>query len=164
MSQMVAGYRLINIANGDVVSSWGGTWGQCPGVPNPISLPNGDYVHAPSINIDYAGYMLTEWMVDEPAPVPPESITRRQCALQLLALQTITPEEALAMVKTAEVPAAVSSVFDQAVNNGTMTPEQRILAEIDFAATNYYRVNSLLLLMGLTSEQIDEFFISAAKL
>lgn len=164
MNQMVAGYKLINIASGDVISSWGGTWGQCPGVPSPISLPNGDHVHAPSINTDYAGYMLTEWMVDEPAPVPPESITRRQCALQLLALQIITPEEALAMTKSAEVPTAVAAVFNQAVANGAMTADQRIFAEIDFAAPSYYRSNSLLLLMGLTKAEIDQFFIAASKL
>jgi hypothetical protein len=50
------------------------------------------------------------------------------------------------------------------VNSGAWTPEQRILAEIDFAADNYYRSNSLLDLMGLTSEQIDAFFIAAAQL
>ena len=94
----------------------------------------------------------------------PVSITRRQCALQLLALQYITSEEALAMTKSAEVPAAVAAVFDQAVANGTMTAEQRVLAEIDFAAANYYRSNSLLGLMGLTEAEIDQFFIAAAQL
>lgn len=71
---------------------------------------------------------------------------------------------ALAMTKTAEVPAAVAQVLTDAVNAGQMTPEQRILAEIDFAATNYYRSNSLLDLMGLTPEQIDQFFIAAAQI
>lgn len=100
----------------------------------------------------------------QPPPVVPTSITRRQCALQLLAMQYITPTEALAMTKSAEVPAAVAAIFDQAVTDGTMTAEQRILAEIDFAAANYYRSNSLLSLMGLTEEQIDQFFIAAAQL
>lgn len=97
-------------------------------------------------------------------PVVPVFITRRQCALQLLSLQYITPAEALAMTKSAELPAAISAVFDQAVANGTMTSEQRILAEIDFAAINYYRSNSLLGLMGLTEKEIDAFFIGAANL
>lgn len=94
----------------------------------------------------------------------PKVITRRQCALQLLATQTITPEEALAMTKTGDVPAAIAAIFDQSVTNGTMTAEQRILAEIDFAAVNYYRSNSLLGLMGLTEEEIDRFFIAASQL
>lgn len=97
-------------------------------------------------------------------PAVPVFITRRQCALQLLSLQYITPAEALAMTKSAELPAAISAVFDQAVANGTMTSEQRILAEIDFAAINYYRSNSLLGLMGLTEKEIDAFFIEAANL
>lgn len=101
----------------------------------------------------------------DPAPPPeprppsvPASITRRQCALQLLAMQIITAEEALAMTKAADVPAAIAVIF------GQMPAEQRVLAEIDFAATNYYRDNPLLGLMGLTEDQIDQFFIEAAKL
>jgi hypothetical protein len=94
-----------------------------------------------------------------PAPVPvPASITRRQCALQLLAMQMATPQEALDMTKSAEVPAAVAQVFSQ------MPDDQRILAQIDFAAANYYRDNQLLTMMGLTDEEIDQFFIAAAQL
>lgn len=95
-----------------------------------------------------------------PPPVIPVpiSITRRQCALQLLAVQHITAQEALDMTKTATVPAAIASIF------AGMPEDQRILAEIDFAATNYYRSNTLLTQMGLTDEQIDAFFIAAAQL
>jgi hypothetical protein len=102
-----------------------------------------------------------------PEPIPPrvpESITRRQCALQLLAMNQITAQEALEMTKTAAVPAAISAIFDAQVASGKWTPEQRIRAEIDFAATNYYRSNSLLGLMGLTGLEIDGFFIAAAAL
>jgi hypothetical protein len=119
------------------------------------------------MNMDYAGYMLVEWIMDEPPPPPPvtpDSITRRQCALQLLAMGTITAQEALDMTKTATVPAAVAAILDAQVESEEMTPEQRILAEIDFAASNYYRDNSLLGLMGLTEQEIDGFFISAAQL
>lgn len=98
----------------------------------------------------------------EPSDLPlstiPWFITRRQCALQLLAMQVVTPQEALAMTKSAEVPAAVAQVF------AGMPEEQRILAEIDFAATNYYRENPLLTMMGLTPEETDQFFIAAAQL
>lgn len=91
-----------------------------------------------------------------PPPAVPASITRRQCALQLLSMQAITPAEALAMTKSGDVPAAVSAVFSQ------MSEQDRILAEIDFAADTYYRNNTLLNLMGLTSNQVDEFFIAAS--
>jgi hypothetical protein len=76
----------------------------------------------------------------------------------------ITAQEALDMTKTAAVPTAIAAVFDAQVTNGAWTPEQRILAEIDFAADNYYRSNSLLGITGLTDEEIDQFFIEAAKL
>jgi hypothetical protein len=97
-----------------------------------------------------------------PPPVP-DSITRRQCALQLLDVGHITPQEALDMTKTAKVPAAIAEIFDAQVSSGAWTPEQRILAEIDFAANNYYRSNSLLPIMGLTEQEIDGFFIAAGQ-
>ncbi len=101
-----------------------------------------------------------------PASTPPvpESITRRQCALQLLAIAQVTSQEALDMTKTGTVPAAISAVFDAQVASGAWTSEQRTLAEIDFAADNYYRSNSLLGIMGLTDEEIDQFFIAAGQL
>lgn len=94
----------------------------------------------------------------------PESITRRQCALQLLAIGQITSQEALDMTKTGSVPTAIAVIFDSQVASGAWTPEQRTLAEIDFAADNYYRSNSLLGIMGLTDEEIDQFFIAAGQL
>lgn len=97
-----------------------------------------------------------------PPPVP-ESITRRQASLELNALQFITLQEALDMVRTATVPQAIAAIFDGLVADGSWTTDQRTLAEIDFAADNYYRSNSLLDLMGLTPEQIDQFFVSASN-
>lgn len=96
-----------------------------------------------------------------PDPVPvtvPRSITRRQCALELHARGIITLEEALAMTKSGEVPLAIKSIFAR------MPDGERVMAEIDFAATNYYRNNFLLGKMGLTDPQIDQFFIAAAQL
>ena len=161
MAEGLVGYKLID-GKGIVHNQWGGTWGIVPAIPNPLRLPSGDHVHAPQINVNYDGYTLTEWMMGEPPPSVPVSITRRQAALELYALQYITLQEALDMVKTASVPQAISAIFDALVSDGSWTAEQRTLAEIDFAADNYYRANSLLALMGLTSGQIDQFFISAS--
>jgi hypothetical protein len=106
----------------------------------------------------------TKFLSPSPASPPvPESISRRQCALELNAQGYITAQEALDMVKTAAVPAAIVSIFDAQVANGAWTAEQRLLAEIDFAAIGYYRSNSLLGLMGFTPEQLDAFFISASQ-
>lgn len=109
----------------------------------------------------YEGLEGNDWVIRtvDPASFPPsvpESITRRQCALELNAQGVISLSEALAMTKAADVPAAISQIFSQ------MSESQRILAEIDFAATNYYRSNPLLSMMGLSEEDIDKFFISAS--
>jgi hypothetical protein len=92
----------------------------------------------------------------------PSSITRRQCALQLRAAGMITVEEAKAMTKNGTPPVSIQAYFDQ------MTTEQKDLAEIDFAAVNYYRNNPLITALmtanGLTTQDIDNFFIAAAQL
>lgn len=113
--------------------------------------------------VPFEGLENGNWVIRivDPATLPPlvpGSITRRQCALELYARQVISLEEALAMTKTSEVPDAVAQVFA-----GLPTPEARMLAEIDFAAANYYRSNSLLGMMGLTEAQVDEFFLAAAQ-
>jgi hypothetical protein len=119
--------------------------------------------------VPFEGLENNVWIIRtvDPATLPPpvpESISRRQCALQLLAMSVITAQEALDMTKTAAVPVTIASIFDAQVTNGTWTTEQRILAEIDFAATNYYRSNSLLPLMGLSEQEIDGFFIATSLL
>lgn len=60
MSQLV-GYQLVEVSSGAVIQSWGGIFGQCPGVPDLISCPNGDDVYNPELDTDYNGYKLVEW-------------------------------------------------------------------------------------------------------
>lgn len=68
MSELV-GYKLIDIKTGGTIQQWGGDWGQCPGIPNPILLPNGDYVSGAEPGQTYGErYRLDLWMMDEPAP------------------------------------------------------------------------------------------------
>lgn len=121
------------------------------------------------------------WVVTEtPRPVPiigpdwkpssdpvfervvPESITRRQCALELLNRQIITGAEALDMTRNGTPPTAVMTYIE------TLPADDQIKAQIDYAAENYYRKNQLLIAImtanNLSSDDIDEFFINAAKL
>lgn len=65
MSQVV-GYKLIKDEDNSTIQQWGGTWGECPNIPNPIMLPNGDHIHAPSLNENYNGYTLQEWKMEDP--------------------------------------------------------------------------------------------------
>ena len=102
-----------------------------------------------------------------PPPEPPkkkvpQSITRRQCSLQLLNESIITSSEALDMARSGIPPSAVMSYIQ------TLEAEEQIRAEIDFAAENYFRNNELLILLmtinGWSEEEIDDFFIAASKL
>lgn len=143
MTQMVVGYKLID-AKGVVHQQWGGTWGQCPGIPNPLMLPNGLHVHAPTLTVDYSGYTLVEWVMDDPGPTVPASITPRQCRLVLMAQGLLPTVEAMIAQQ------------DEAT---------RITWEY---ALEFRRDDPLLLQLAaslqLTSEQIDQFFIAAAQL
>lgn len=161
MKQMVVGYKLID-AQGTEVQVWGGAWGQCPGIPNPLRLPNGDHVHAPALDTDYSGFTLVPWTMMGPENAVPESITRRQCALQLLALGLITGSEAVAMTRDGTPPATIQAYFN------SLPEEERVMAEIDFAATSYYRSNSrlnaILSLNNMQEEDADAFFVAAGDL
>ncbi len=58
------GYKLIRLTDGMELESWGGILGQCPGIPNPLVLPNGTHIGAASPGVDYDGYTLVEWHLD----------------------------------------------------------------------------------------------------
>lgn len=100
-------------------------------------------------------------IVNAPKPVP-ESITRRQCAKQLLAIGLITAQEAIAMTRNGTPPAMVQAYLDN------MQEPDRTSATIDFAADTYLRSNPLLSALmaanGMTEEQVDAYFIAAAIL
>jgi len=116
-------------------------------------------------NRDYQEYLqwLEEGNIPEPyippPPPVPQSITRRQCAIELRERTLITPLEALNMTKTATPPAMIQTIFD------AMSENDKILAETDFAADTYLRTNPLLIQImsssGATEEEIDDFFRSA---
>lgn len=92
----------------------------------------------------------------------PESITRRQCAKQLLALGMISSDEAIAMTRNGTPPAIVQAYLDN------MQEPDRTSAIIDFAADTYLRSNPLLLALmaanGMTEKQVNEYFIAASQL
>lgn len=65
---MLVGYKLINVKTNEVLQTWGGTPGTCPGIPNLIVLPNGDLVNGISIGEIVGGYRLDPWDMDPPPP------------------------------------------------------------------------------------------------
>lgn len=63
---MIVGYKLIKIADGSVIEQWGGIWGQTPGIPTALFLPDLIQVYGPELNRDYYGYMLVPWEMWDP--------------------------------------------------------------------------------------------------
>jgi len=63
---MLVGYKLIKIDDGSVLERWGGTWGQCPGIPDILFLPDLIQILGPELNVDYRGYRLITWEMADP--------------------------------------------------------------------------------------------------
>lgn len=139
----VVGYKLVD-ADNNIIKQWGGIWGQRPGIPNPIFLPNGLHIHSPCLDVDYGGYKLVEWEMEEPAPSVPYSITPRQVRLLLLQQNLLANVEA-------------------------MITQQDEATKITWQYALEFRrddplLNQLAIELDLTEQQIDEFFIQASKI
>jgi hypothetical protein len=90
MTQSLVGYKLLD-GNGNTLKTWGGIWGQCPSVPDVITLPNGDQVHCPVIAEPYSnGCQLVGWMMDPPAATPQTNYAAA-IAAGLTIVSTATP-------------------------------------------------------------------------
>lgn len=80
----IVGYKLVD-KTGTEIASWGGVWGQCPGTPNPLTLPTKmTHVHCAEVGVDYEDfdgktYRLVPWEMEEP-PTPPEKTPQEKLA------------------------------------------------------------------------------------
>ena len=96
---MQVGYRLIEVATGAVVNSWGGTWGACPFFPNPLILPNGgSHIHAGQAGVDYDGYRVDPWIYDDLPALKIELSRRVDVDAETYRLRYITPGDGMQMV------------------------------------------------------------------
>jgi hypothetical protein len=64
----LVGYKLIKVSDSSVVQLFGPTYPPPP-VPSTLTLPGGDIVTSPSVDVDYNGYMLIKWIDDIELPV-----------------------------------------------------------------------------------------------
>lgn len=122
-------------------------------------------------NIDYQAYLA--WVgagnvatpFEPPAastPVP-STISDRQFFQQLAVDGIVTRAEALAAVKTGEIPAALAGTIE------ALPDDQKFDAEMLLSgATTFERTHPLSIAIGeargLTPEEVDAFFQAAAKL
>lgn len=80
---MQVGYKLVEIATGSVVETWGGIWGQTVSPPNPLSLPDGSQVCGAQNNDEFNGYRLDPWMMDAPPPSVNDVVVERAARLAI---------------------------------------------------------------------------------
>lgn len=97
-------------------------------------------------------------------PYVPPIISDRQFFQQASIAGIITQQEALAAVKTGEIPTVLQTIVD-----GIPDSNQRFAAEMLLSGATVFDRNHTLTeavgaALGWTSEQIDQFFIDAALL
>ena len=110
------------------------------------------------------GATLDVLPLPDPEPPVPAVISDRQFFQQLAAEGTITPAEALAAVRTGELPAALVAILD-----GIPDEDERFSAEMLLSgATQIERAHPLTDAIGAATgrshDDIDEFFRAAALL
>ncbi len=134
-------------------------------IPNPMHLPNGDQVAGATAGWNNGTYQIVEisWEVPDPAAAVPEIISDRQFFQALAMNGAITPDEALAAVKTGALPAAMQTALN------TMPANQKFNAEMMLSgATAFERhhpmTDSMMAMMGWDAAQTDQLWTYAATL
>lgn len=141
----IVGYKLIKVDDGSIIRQWGGTWGQCPAVPNPLELPNGDIVCSPEVDVNYSGYRMTAWEIEQPSPIVPSSVP-------MWAVRTILQNHDL----FEQADTLINSSSDNALKN--------IWNYGNFADRGSIYIQSLASQLQLTNEQVDQLFLEAGSL
>lgn len=121
-------------------------------------------------NRDYREYLkwLEEGNTPNPPPPPPPppipDISDRQFFQQAAVLNIITQEEALAAVKTGTIPTSLQAIVDAIPDAEQKFAVNMILSGATTFQRNHPLTNSIGTAMGLTEEEIDEFFRHAGLL
>lgn len=93
----------------------------------------------------------------------PQTISDRQFFQQLAIAGVISQEEALAAVKTGDIPAALSG-FIAALDDASRFNAEMLLSGATVFQRNHSLTNAVAMAQGMTADQVDEFFRQAAKL
>lgn len=106
----------------------------------------------------------TDFIAPEVSEIPPApdystlTLTVRQFFIMLANSGYVTPQEAVEAAQTGVVPANIAAVF------ATLPPDQALAAQITWAkmttvARNEPLIAAVAASLGLTEEEIDQFFI-----
>lgn len=157
------GYKLKVIETGEVIDQWGGVWGQSPGVPSEIKLPSGDIVCAPTVGENYQGCILEIWEMEQPILIP-QIISDRQFFQQAAIDGIITQAEALAAVKTGDIPVVLQAIVDAIPDEMQKFAAVMLLSGATTFTRDHPLTETVGQALGWSSIQIDNFFLSAALL
>lgn len=165
------GYKLVELSSNNVIQHWSADSKSSPvdanGIPTQLVIPTGIIVCAPTPNVEYDGYMLVDWMINENVLIQPPAmpvISDRQFFQQAALMGIITQDEAIAAVKTGTIPVVLQTIID-----GITDPIQKFGAiMLVSGATQFERGHPMVSQIGaalnMSEEQIDQFFLAAAQL
>lgn len=124
----------------------------------------------PENELDWEEYQT--WLSDGNTPEEPESemppvpqtISDRQFFQQAAILGIITQAEALAAVQTGTIPPVLQSIVDGIQDASEKFAATMLLAGATVFERNHPFTNAVGNALGWSTQQIDQFFIDAAKL
>lgn len=130
----------------------------------PFAVPEGKQrVGEPSYEVGKDAVVETYSVEDQPIPVP-HSISDRQFAHVLAMQKLITEDEALAWVKTGDIPAALQSLIDEIPNATIKFSAQMLLAGATVFERDHPMTEQLASGLGMSSAQVDDLWRAAAGL
>jgi hypothetical protein len=127
-------------------------------------MPYGRELYERAIAGEFGEAASADPLPPPPPPTVPSEISDRQFFQQLAAQGVITKAEALAAVRTGDLPASMLAMISS-IESG----DERFAAEIILSGATQFRRDHALVgffasAMGWTSEQVDDLFRAAARL